>query len=127
MLHTTDNKPNTLLIGGVGGSLFVLENEKSYVYNIMIVARSNVSGLSKIWACKCGAKKSAAGVSRIGAAIPVVTIIAEDGGATAGWTVLVDVSAGTNSLDISVQDIAGGTINWMAVIEWAEVYLSLPS
>jgi len=124
MIQTMDTDPHNLLIGGAGGSLFVLEANKSYGFRIMVLARSATGGSSKVWGCVGGIKKVNLVTSMIGGAAATVNIVSEDGLATLGWSITVDANAGNNSLDITVLDVAGATINWMASIDWVETYLS---
>jgi hypothetical protein len=124
MLETLDAGPHSLLIGGGGGALFILEDNKSYRYNIIVVARSSSAGMSSVWDIVGGVKRAGGLTSRIGAATPP-TNIANDGGASAVWTVLDTVNIPGNSLDVVVT--TGGaaqTVVWMAVISWAEVLLT---
>lgn len=128
MVKTTDTNPHNLLIanGTAPISGLVFENDKSYAIRLLIVARGNAAGFSKTWKCVCGAKMNGAILSRIGALAPTVTVVSEDGGTTAGWSVTVDVNAGTSSLDIIGTSGANISINWVAFVDWVEVYLSLP-
>jgi hypothetical protein len=123
MLQTLDEVAHILLIGGAGGSLFVLEDNKSYNYEILVVARDN-AGLSSAFSITGGCKRVAGVTSQIGA-VPAAVNVANDGGVSAVWTATAGAVVGTNSLDITVT--TGGaaqTVNWMAVIDWVETMLA---
>ena len=124
MLETVDANPHNLLIGGSGGTLFVLENNKSYCYHILVIARSSTAGASSAWEIVGGIKRVSGVTSAIGAP-PAPVNLCNDGGASAVWTAAATATAGTNSLDIVVT--TGGapqTVNWMSVVSWVETLLT---
>jgi hypothetical protein len=128
MLETVDANPAILRINGNGGaaSLFILEDDKSYNYEIMVIARSNAAGISSAFKIT-GACKMVSGVTSQIGAVPATVNIANDGGASAVWTATAAAVVATDSLDITVT--TGGaaqTVRWMAVINWVEVSLVIP-
>jgi len=124
MLQTTDAAGHKLLVGGAGGSLLYLEDNKSYCYRIMVVARSTDSGLSSTWEA-VGGMKRVGGVSSAIGVLPAATNIANDGGVSAVWSVVPVLAIATNSLDVVVA--TGGvpqTVNWVAAVDWVETFCS---
>ena len=124
MLRTADANPHILLIRAAGGTKFNLETNKSYRYRIMVIARDNTAaGNSAAWQIDGGAKNVAGVTSNISGAPPIPVVTAVDGGAIA-WTCVAAVNAGTDTLDITVQDPGAATINWMASLDWVETLLA---
>ena len=98
---------------------FPLASGTAYTCRGLVTART-AAGVVKGWKFE-GVAENTAGTSRVVAAV-TATAIAGDAGAAA-WVVTIAANDGTDTLDITVQDPGGATINWGIVLEWEEVTL----
>ena len=113
MTGTTTNSTETeLFINGVANTRISVTSNTFVYYTADIAARrSDVVGETAAFFLKSAAKNVSGTLSDVGTVYEVV--VARD---DVNYLVDTRVSAGTSSLGIYVQGVAGKTIDWRAVI-----------
>ena len=119
---TTDATSTVLLLEGPGGSSIPVAANKSYMFNIDVMAsQTNVGGGGAIgdsWSYNIkGTIQNLAGTTQMLGTPSVTTIYEMD----TNFSVNVVANNGADTMDITVTGVASKTVRWVATVNFTEV------
>lgn len=98
----------------------VLPNTSALCVTGQVVARQNATGDCKTWTFTAAIKRGAAAANTAMVAACTPVVVANDAGAAA-WSLVVDANTTQGSLRLTVTGEAAKTIQWVALLDSAEV------